>query len=62
MTEYYIDLQDSDGTGYCTEDFYFDLDEAKLAAKAYLKDHIVLSRVVDSSTGKVVDFFKRNVL
>jgi len=66
MNEYYIDLQDAQGTSYgCTDvagnGMYFeDLDEARLHAKGELKDHIVLARIVDTQTNRVVDFFKRH--
>ena len=65
MTEYWIDLQDKDGTsyGHCYPNtnyqcFYEDLDEARMDAKSLLRDEIVLARVVDYNTGRIVDFFE----
>jgi hypothetical protein len=64
MNEYYIELQDAQGTGYgCTDiagnEMYFeDLNEARLFAKSKLKDHIVMTRIIDVQTNDVVDFFE----
>jgi hypothetical protein len=64
MTEFYIELQDADGTcygatGITDEVAYFDdLDEARMFAKAQLNDEYILSRIVNDQTGRIVDFFK----
>ena len=65
--EYYIELQDAQGTAYgCVDHFdnemYFeDLDEARIYAKSRLDNHIVLVRIVDNHTNNVVDFFEKLV-
>jgi hypothetical protein len=64
MNEYYIELQDAQGTGYgCTDiagnEMYFeDLNEARLYAKSKLKEHIVLTRIIDAQSHNVIDFFE----
>jgi hypothetical protein len=63
MNEYYIQLQDADGTCYGATDFtdevvYFeDLDEARLFAKGQLDEQFILARVINNQTQRVVDFF-----
>ena len=66
MTEYWIELQDENGTGYghCypfsnDEIIHEDLDEARMDAKSSLKDDIVLARIIDVQTRRVVDFFEK---
>lgn len=66
MSEFYVELQDSDGTAYGTTDpwtdetlYFDDLEEARLFAKGQLYDNVVLARVVDEVSGRVVDFFQR---
>ena len=64
MTEFYVQLQDADGTGYVAtgiadEVVYFDdLDEARLFAKDQLDDEFILASVI-TDKGRVVDFFRR---
>jgi hypothetical protein len=64
MSEYYVELQDSQGTCYLATDFthavvYFeDLDEARMFAKAQLDENFVLARVVQDQTDRVMDFFR----
>ena len=66
MTEFYIELQDADGTSYgCTDKFtgeamYFeDLEDARLYAKGQVNETYILARVINAQTGRVVDFFQR---
>ena len=67
MTEYYIELQDAQGTAYGCQDrfdnemYFEDLDEARIYAKSRLDNHIVLVRIVDDHTNNVVDFFEKLV-
>ena len=64
MTEYTIHLHDENGTGYGHMDLddneiiYEDLNEARMAAKSQLGGGIVLTRVIDRHTHRVVDFFE----
>lgn len=64
MSEYYIELHDAQGTGYCADDisgevvFFEDLDEARMFAKDSLTEEYVLARIVDAKNKRVVDFFK----
>ena len=64
MNEYYIELQDAQGTCYSATDitdnvvYYDDLDEARLAAKGNLNDVFIVSRVIDTQARRVVDFFR----
>jgi hypothetical protein len=66
MNEYYIYLQDAQGTSYCCTDvagnamYFEDLDEARLHAKGELKDEIVWARIIDTQKHRVVDFFERH--
>lgn len=63
MNEYYIELHDENGTVYGHADhwgnevYYEDLDEARTIAKSLLRDHIVITRIIDLNSYKVVDFF-----
>ena len=63
MTEYYIEMQDAEGTSYGSTDimdniiYYDDLDEARMDAKNSLSDFFVVSRIIDTQTKRVVDFF-----
>ena len=64
MTEFYVELQDADGTYYGTTDawtdqtVYFDnIDEARMFAKSQLDSTYILARVIEANTGRVVDFF-----
>ena len=66
MTEFYVELQDADGTCYGATYFnddevvYFDdLDEARQFAKSQLNDTYILTRVINSDNGRVMDFFER---
>ena len=66
MSEFYVELQDSDGTFYGATDrwtneaLYFDeLDDARVYAKDQLDDTYVVTRVIDAKTHRVVDFFQR---
>lgn len=65
MTEYYVDLQDANGTCYGTVDrnddviYFDDLDEARMYAKDQLSDEYIVVKVIDVGSGRVVDFFKR---
>tara|TARA_R110000868_G_scaffold67757_1_gene200824 strand:+ start:2397 stop:2600 length:204 start_codon:yes stop_codon:yes gene_type:complete len=63
--EFFVDLQDANGTCYGTTDpwtdetLYFDnLDDARMYAKSQLDDEFILARVI-ADTNRVVDFFKR---
>jgi hypothetical protein len=64
MSEYYVELQDSQGTCYGAtyrtgEVAYFDdLDEARMFAKAQLDEDFVLVRVIEHGTRRVMDFFR----
>ena len=65
MTEYYVELQDSNGTYYGTtwprsdEPMYFeDLNEARIYAKYKLSDEYPVTRIVEVGKGLVVDFFQ----
>jgi hypothetical protein len=65
MSEYYVDLQDANGTSYVTVDrnedviYFDDLDEARMYAKDQLSEEYIVTRVIDASSKSVVDFFKR---
>jgi hypothetical protein len=65
MSEFYIELQDADGTcygatGITDEVVYFeDLDDARMFAKGRLDEQFILARVIDDQTHRVVDFFQR---
>ena len=65
MTEFYVELQDADGTYYGATDragevaYFDDFDEARLFAKAQLDDQFILSRIVNDQTGRIMDFFQR---
>jgi hypothetical protein len=66
MTEFYVQLQDADGTCYGTsdpwtaEEIYFEeLDDARMFAKDQLNEQFILSQVINYQTGRVVDFFQR---
>ena len=65
MTEYYIHLEDENGTGYGhsypfsnDEIIHEDLDEARMDAKNQLRGRIVLAKIVDKRNGRVVDYFE----
>ena len=67
MDEFYIELQDSNGTGYGVvdkwtgEELYFEnLEDASLEAKARVESDYPLARVINVRTGKVVDWFQRH--
>lgn len=64
MTEFYVEVQDADGTCYATTDpwtddaiHFEDLDEARMFAKSQLDDTYILARVIEDSKCRVVDFF-----
>ena len=67
MNEFYIELQDADGTAYLHTDitgqvpYYDELDDAKFAAKSALTDRYVVTRVIDTKDKSVVDFFERYI-
>jgi hypothetical protein len=65
MTEFYVELQDADGTCFVftvpwdDETIYFeDLDEARMYAKNQVNEQYILVRVIEDGTGRVVDYFK----
>lgn len=64
MSEYYVELQDSQGTCYLATDltravvYFEDLDEARMFAKSQLDEDFVLARVVQDQTNRVMDFFR----
>lgn len=64
MNEFYVELQDAEGTYYGATDFtgevaYFDdIDEARMFAKGQLDEQFILARVVNDQTGRIMDFFK----
>lgn len=56
--EYFIHLEDADGTGYGADiEWFEDLNEARLYAKSQVKGHIVVVKIC-SPGGDVVDFFQ----
>lgn len=56
--EYFVHLEDSDGTGYGADHEWFDdLDDAKMYAKSQVRGEIVLVKVCTRG-GDVVDFFQ----
>ena len=65
MKEYYVDLQDANGTCYGTVDrnddvlYFDDLDEARMYAKDQLSEEYVVVKVIHAGSQRVVDFFKR---
>lgn len=66
MTEFYVELQDADGTCYGTTDpwtdetiYFEDLDEARMYAKNQVSEQYTLARVIEAGRGRVVDFFER---
>ena len=66
MNEFYVELQDKDGTCYGTTDawndetLYFEcLDEARMYAKSRVGDEYILARVIEAGRGRVIDFFQR---
>lgn len=66
MNEFYVELQDADGTCYGTTDswtdetiYFEDLDEARMYAKNQVSEQYTLVRVIDAEHGRVVDFFQR---
>ena len=67
MTEFYVELQDADGTCYGTADpwtdepiYFEDLDEARMYAKNQVSEQYILVRVIEvGGRGSVVDFFKK---
>lgn len=66
MNEFYVELQDANGTCYGTTDewtddiLYFEnLDDARMYAKSQLDDEFILARVINADSKQVVDFFQR---
>ena len=66
MTEFYVELQDADGTCYGTTDpwtdetiYFEDLDDARMYAKNQVSDEYILARVIEAGRGRVVDFFQK---
>jgi hypothetical protein len=65
MDEFYVELQDAQGTCYGTTDrftdeaiYFDDLDEARMFAKGQLDEQFILARLINAQTGRVVDFFE----
>jgi hypothetical protein len=65
MTEFYVELQDADGTCFVFTDpwddetiYFEDLDEARMYAKNQVNEQYILVRVIEDGTGRVVDYFK----
>ena len=58
MDEFYIELQDAEGTAYVCDGSYDDLDGARLAAKSSLRNNYVVARVINATTKDVADFFE----
>lgn len=65
MADYYVDLQDANGTCYGTVDsnddviYFDDIDEARMYAKDQVSEEYVVVKVIDAGSKRVVDFFKR---
>jgi hypothetical protein len=66
MTEFYVQLQDADGTCYGATDpwtdetiYFEELDEARMFAKGQLDEQFILAQVIDTQTNRVVDFFQK---
>ena len=66
MTEFYVELQDRDGTCYGTTDpwtdetiYFEDLNDARMYAKNQVSEQYVLARVIEAGRGRVVDFFQK---
>lgn len=66
MTEFYVELQDADGTYYGTTDpwtdetiFFEDLNDARMYAKNQVSEKYILARVIEAGRGCVVDFFQK---
>lgn len=65
MSEYYVDLEDANGTSYGTVDrndeviYFDDIDEARMYAKDQLSEEYIVVKVIDAGSKRVVDFFKR---
>jgi len=66
MTEFYVELQDRDGTAYGTTDpwtdetiYFEDLNEARMYAKNQVSEQYILARVIEVGQGRVVDFFQK---
>jgi|LauGreDrversion4_2_1035121.scaffolds.fasta_scaffold187432_7 hypothetical protein len=64
MNEYYVMMEDSEGTNSIVEDFWDDviffnnLDDARLIAKeAAKKADVIVARILDADTDKVVEYF-----
>lgn len=65
MNEFYVELQDAQGTYFGTTDpwtdeviYFEDLNEARMYAKSQLDDQFILARVIDADSHRVVDFFQ----
>lgn len=66
MTEFYVEVQDADGTCFGITDpwtdetmFFEDLAEAQMFAKSQLDETCILARVIETGRNRVVDFFQR---
>lgn len=66
VNEFYVELQDKNGTCYGTTDpwtdeaiTFDDIDEARMYAKGKLDDQFILARIVETGKNRVVDFFQR---
>ena len=64
MNEFYVEVQDADGTAYVHNDItrnvvcYETLEAARFAAKSCLTDKYVVARVINAVTHEVSDFFE----
>ena len=67
MTEFYIELQDSQGTCYIATDItdevvYFEnLAEACMYAKDQLNEQLVSARVINNQTRRIMDIFHTRI-
>ena len=68
MTEFYVELQDADGTCFGATDpwtdetiYFEDLEEARMWAKSQLDETYILARVIETGRDRtrVMDFFQR---
>jgi hypothetical protein len=60
MDEFYVEVQDAEGTAYLCDGSYDDLNATRLSAKSGLRAGYVLARVINTTTKEVVDFFEKN--
>lgn len=64
MSEFYVELQDAEGTAYYADKpiYFDDLEEARMYAKSQLNDRYTLVRVIETTRGCVVDFFGKTIV